>query len=69
MKAMAEVRLSSNWAGYPPGKVVSVSQLRAEYLVDELKIAKYTNKQLAIQEEEVKAKKARRVAKVKAGDK
>jgi hypothetical protein len=63
---MAEVRLSSNWAGYPPGRVVSVSTARAEYLINELKIAKYTNKQLELHEEELAEKKARRVAKVKA---
>lgn len=62
---MAEVRLNSNWAGYPPGKIVSVSPVRASYLVDDLKIAKYTKKQLAIHEEELKQKKSRRVAKVK----
>ncbi len=61
---MAEVRLSSNWAGYPPGKIVSVSPVRAEYLVSELKIAKYTNRQLAINKEEQRAKKAQVVASI-----
>ena len=43
---MAEVQLKQNWAGYPPGKIVSVSQERGAYLVDFLKVGRYTKEQL-----------------------
>lgn len=60
---MSEVRLKKNWAGYPPGRIVSVSVVRAEYLV-ELKIAKYTTDQLAKNAEVVKEEKAKVVKKI-----
>ena len=45
---MAEVQLKQNWAGYPPGKIVSVSRERAAYLVGKLKVGRYTEGQLEI---------------------
>jgi len=39
---MAEIQLKSNWAGFVPGSIVSVSEARAVLLVKKLKIARYT---------------------------
>lgn len=50
---MPEIQLKSNWAGYVPGSIVSVSDERAKYLVTSLKIARYASGQ-HVEEEDKK---------------
>ena len=45
---MAEIQLKSNWAGFVPGSIISVSDARAVLLVKKLKIARYTPRQKAL---------------------
>lgn len=49
-----KVRLKERWNGYVPGSIVSVSDERAEYLVNKIKVGKLINSQKPEKVEEKK---------------